>query len=208
MPLANGTPMSSVLRPRHFLAGWGGPSRQMGLLLALLLAVAMLTACEEKPELPPQKPDQPASQPVIDPQCIMTLRADRVVTLAQLVLVLQRDPLEPDSLGFSLTTLRPGPDGSRVIFGTFVRTNSVAGLTKAEVHLTSTAILNLRGNGIFTSTAVYQPKSVDLHITSFNEKEAQGSFSGQFYHFLTTRPAVRPEVIEATGTFTAALIVR
>jgi hypothetical protein len=138
----------------------------------------------------------------------MSFHADHTVTLGQLVLVLQRDPLAADSLAFSLTTFEPGPDGSRVIFGTFARTDSIAGLTKSDIRVTSTSFLNLRGNGVFTSAAAYQPKSVDLRITSINEQEAQGSFSGQFYRFSTARPSARSEVIEANGTFTAALILK
>jgi len=177
-------------------------------LVGLAIFCATLGACEEEPELPPHKPDQATSLPTVGPQCAVTFRADRSITLGQLVLVLQRDPLDSNSLGFSLTTLRPGADGSRMIFGTFVRADSVAGLTKSEIHLTSSSFLNPRGNGIFTAAAAYQPKLVTLRITSITEGEAAGTFSGDFYRFPTSRPAVRPEVIQANGTFTAALMMR
>jgi hypothetical protein len=182
--------------------------RHFATVIASALLFTLAAACDETPELPPQKPRAPASQPTIGAECIMTLHADRTVTLGQLVLVLQRDPLAADSLAFSLTTFHPGPDGSKMILGTFAHADSIAGLTKSEIRLTSTSFLNLSGNGIFTPTAAYQPKSVDLQVTSIDETHAQGTFSGQFYHFSMARPSTRPEVIEAKGKFTAALIIK
>ncbi|MBN2561128.1 MAG: hypothetical protein JXQ75_09380 [Phycisphaerae bacterium] len=128
--------------------------------------------------------------------------------ITNLALVFQKDPLRPDSWGVSLTTVRPGLDGSRMIFGTMVRAASIDRLRNRDIHLSSGPMLNPRGSGVFTSLATYQPKFVTLRITEFDDKEARGSFSGEFYRFSRARPATRPEVIEADARFAALLIVK
>lgn len=178
------------------------------MVIAAMLGCFAVAGCEDQPPPPAERVGQPNALPAIDYEHSATIRADRQLRITNLVLVLQRSPLRPNEMGVSLTTTRTGPDGSRLIFGTFVRARSIDELAESDIHLSTGPVFNPNGSGIFTSLAAYQPKFVTLRITAFDEKEARGSFSGDFYRFSTVRPVARPDVIEIKATFLAALIVK
>ena len=179
---------------------------------AILVVGTLLGAwgCEEQPELPPEAANaaKPAAQPEIDLKHTASFQLDRNITLTNLVLVLQNDPTTPNSLAVSLVTSRPGQDGSRMAFGTFVRAGDLRELIGREIHLSSGPLLSENANAIHTPMSTYQPKLVTLRITSARDQEAGGTFSGDFYRFSRLLPAARPEVVSGKASFTAILIVR
>jgi len=174
-------------------------------IVVYLMCLALI-GCEDEQLPPPDDEGTSKSLIEIDERFSATVQADRKMMLTNLAFVVQPDPIKPRSMGVSLTTVRPGVDGSRMIFGTFVQADSLSDLTKSNVYLSAGRLLNPYGNGIFTARATYQPKFVALKITGFDDEEVRGTFSGDFYRFLTVRPAMRPEIIKVEATFVAALI--
>lgn len=177
-------------------------------IVAVQLACFALAGCEDEPPPPPNKEETNKQFPEIDERFSATIHADRQIRLTNLAFVLQRDPMDPKSLGVSLTTTRPGADGSRLIFGTFVRGSSIATVAKSKIYLSAGPLFNPHGSGIFTGLAAYQPKFAALTITAFDEGEVRGTFSGDFYRFSMVRPSMQPKIIEVNATFVAALITK
>jgi hypothetical protein len=178
-------------------------------LLAALIVCFSPAGCEkEEPPPPPQPPATAPAPAEIDRKHTATVKADRSITVPNLQLVIQRDPMGADMTGFTLLSTRPGADGSRLLLGTAQSLISLDKLTSTDVRFAGARFLDTRGNGIFTSMRSYQPKFVTLRITAVNAGEASGTISGEFYRFKTGTPAARPDVVELEATFTAVLTVR
>lgn len=188
------------------------PGRALLLAVCVLGCLAWITGCEEEPGLPPELAEESqrssASQPAVDLEHTITLQVDRLLSLPNIILVVQPDPQTINTLGLSILTSQPAPDGSTLNFGTFVRAESIKDLRGKEINLSSGPILNPYVSSIRTPTAVYQPKFLTLQITAFREKEAEGTFRGDFYRFARIRPGARPQIIEGQGRFKALLIMR
>ena len=166
--------------------------------------------CDEEPDLPPRTADtttRPAP-PGIDVRHKASIQADRHLTLANMVLVIQGDPADANSLAVSLVTSRPAEDGSRMAIGTFARARAVGELVDQEIHLSSVPVLSESASSIRTTLAMYQPKAAILRITAISGQEVTGEFSGEFYRFQALQPAKRPETVSVKATFTALLITK
>jgi len=180
--------------------------------IALLLGAMLSTACKEDIEPPPPEEEPPAKQPPaikpieIDPRRSITLKADRTITLPNLVFVIQNDAALPESFGVTLTCARPAADGSRLTFGKLEMAPDLDTLAKRNIDFASGSRLDPTGNGIFTVTTVYQPKLVTLKITALDAQEVRGTLGGEFYRFSVATPTARPTVLKAEGSFTAALV--
>jgi hypothetical protein len=179
------------------------------LMLPLILGGA--GGCDDEPALPPEvvnATSQPEPQPVIDLAHTISIQADKHFALANIVLVVQRDPMDAGSLGVSRVTSRPGQDGSRLTFGTYARAAEVSELVKQDLSFSTGPILIPNSSSVETPIAVYQPKMATLRITSIKEGEASGSLSGEFYQFKRLQPAKKPAVVTIKASFSAKLIVR
>ena len=177
-------------------------------LLAILLAHGAGASCgRDEPELPPD--DAPAAQsPEFDIEHFATSRADRSFTIANLVLVLQPDRVEGQSMGVTLSGAQPAVDGSRLVFGTFEKADSLEGLTRKDIDFGGVAIYDPRGNGIFTPRGAYQPKLATIRINTFDTNQASGTIRGQFHHFKPGQTTFRPSVVPIEANFYAKLIVK
>ncbi len=185
------------------------------LQLALAVAVIGASSCGDESEMPPPPDDAPTSvqNPAIkpiefDPKRYITIKADRSFTIANLIFVVQGDPLAAGTFGITLTTSRPAPDGSRLTFGTIDSAANLDALTKKTLRFGGGSLLDPTGDGVFTSIAIYQPKFANLRITAIDKQEVRGVLSGEFYRFNTTTPTARPAVLNLTGEFIAARIDR
>ena len=87
-------------------------------IIGAAVSFAALAGCDNQPELP--KEETPVVRPVeIDIKHSARIKAeDRTLTLANLVLVLQPNPVRGGFMGVTLSSSRPALDGSRMIFGT------------------------------------------------------------------------------------------
>jgi hypothetical protein len=183
--------------------------------LAFLVPIAGATglfiaigSCDEKPELP--KEDAPPVRPIeIDVKHTARIQAGgRSFTLANLVLVLQHDHAHGGMMGVTLSTTQPGQDGSRMIFGSLERADSIDELAKTHIDFGGAAMFDAQGNGVFTSLGAYLPKAAEIRITSHDTAQAQGTIHGQFYRFKTDLPTLHPNVVTVNGTFSAKLVER
>lgn len=170
-------------------------------------ALVHLAGCDDQPELPPEDP--PKIRPIeVDVKHSAQIKADRAFTIANLVLVLQSDPVSGGSMGVTLSTARPALDGSRLIFGTFEKADTVEALARQDIDFAGPAILDAHGNGIFTPLGAYVPKLARLRITSHGQDQAAGTIAGDFYHYKLAQPALRPPVVHLDVTFSAKLVKR
>lgn len=169
---------------------------------------AALAGCDDKPELPKEEP--PAVRPVeIDIKHSARIKAgDRTLTLANLVLVLQPDPVRGGTMGVTLSSSRPALDGSRMIFGTFETADSIDDLAKMDIDFAGTAIYDVMGSGIFTPLGAYLPKSATIRITSHDLDQVQGTIRGEFYRHKPAQPTLHPAVVNVEATFSAKLVRR
>jgi hypothetical protein len=180
--------------------------------IVAFLFLLSLCGCKEEMEPPPEEDEPPQSQepavkPVsIDPRHSISLKADRTISIPNLVFVIQHDAAMPDSFGITLTCSRPAADGSRLTFGKFETAPNVEALARQDILFTGLGTLDPTRNGFFTTTAVYQPKFVTLKITSMDSQEVNGTLSGEFYRFSLATPSAKPTVLKGEGTFAAALI--
>ena len=187
------------------------PARKR-ILLLLACTVTLMTACKSDDEMPPPPDDDkpvagsPAKTVEIDLQHSLAFKADRTISISNIVLVLQNSAAKNDSYGVTLTTSRKSLDGSRAIFGALESASSVEALLKDDLHFAAASILDPLGNGIFTTTTAYQPKFVSLKITSIKGDEAAGTISGEFYRFTILTPGSRPTVLKCDGAFNASVI--
>lgn len=167
-------------------------------------------ACDEAVPPPPEEDAPPNARAELPLDLAHRARfsADRMATFSNVVLVWQIDPIDPSASSVSLTTELPAPDGSRIIFGAFVRATSLESLRDDPVTFAGATRLDLRGNGIFTPLAAYQPKFARLKLTRIENDEVEGAVRGEFAVFKPSRPSLRPETIEAELTFVAKLIDR
>ncbi|MCG8406831.1 MAG: hypothetical protein MI923_16665 [Phycisphaerales bacterium] len=177
----------------HILAKWS---------LVLLLCAG----CRDDP---PQQPNPAPMLAVdVDERHVASVRADRMMTVPNLVFVLQHDPSYPTQMGLTLKTAQPGPDGLRLLFYKFEKASSLAKLAKSEIYLLGGRHYDRNGPGIFAATAAYQPKFASMKITKHTEDEIHGAVTGEFYKFNPLQPAVRPDVVDVEMTFIAALVVK
>lgn len=186
-------------------------------LCSLLAATAILSSCGDDSEMPPP-PDEPAEKssaelagikPIeFDPRRSIVIKADRTITLANLIFVIQGDPIDGESIGVTLTVSRPAPDGSRMTFGAIEHVAKPEDLVKNPIRFGGSSILDLFGDGIFTTTAIYQPKFATIKFTSVEKDEVRGVVSGEFYRFSLATPTARPSVTKLSGDFIAARIDR
>jgi hypothetical protein len=173
--------------------------------IAILNALLLLAGCEEEPPLPPQPSASAPAAPEIDRKHSARIKADRSITIPNLQLVMQRDPLGSDMIGVTLLSTRSGADTARLLFGTTQNLPSLDKLTATDIHFGGARLLDPRGNGVFTQTAAYQPKLATMKITRVTEGEAHGTISGEFYLFKATTPALRPAVVQLDAIFDAVL---
>lgn len=175
--------------------------------MAAIGALCAFANCDDQPELPKEE-KKPAVRPIeIDVAHAARVKADRAFTIANIVLVLQLDPAHAMT-GVTLSTSRPGLDGTRLIFGAYEKIASIDDLAEKDIDFVGSAFFDAQGNGIFTPLGAYQPKSAALHITSHTKDEAQGTIRGEFYQFKLGAPALHPPVITVEATFNAKLIQR
>lgn len=199
---------TALIHRVRFRATRAGP--RLG--LALFLATTLSIACKEDiepppPEEPPARKPEASVKPIsIDVDRSITLKADRTITIPNLVFVIQTDPAIPQSFGITLTCSRPSADGSRLTFGKFETAPSLDDLAKHSIHFAAGPTRDPTGNGIFTTAAVYQPKFAAVKITSMDTQEVRGSLSGEFYRFSAALSGVRPTVMTIEASFVAALI--
>ena len=183
-------------------------------LLILLMGLLLSPACRSDEDIPPPPPEddkpaiaKPVVRPVeIDPRHSITIKADKMISIPNVVLVLQNSAAKNDSYGITLTTSRTSVDGSRMIFGALESGPSVDAVLKENLHFASGPTLDPVGNGVFMTTAVYQPKFAGVKLTSVNGDEAAGTISGEFYRFSVLAPTARPTVVKAEGAFMATVI--
>lgn len=175
----------------------------------MCLLTLILSGCEDEIPPPPED-DKATAAPIveIDLEHTSRFRADRELVLSNCVLVWQPDSLDPWASALSLTTSRAAPDGSRMIFGTFVKAAELDALAKTEVDFAGSSLLDLHGNGIFTPLTVYQPRMAKLKIEKIEAGTVEGVLRGDFYRFRMARPTARPETIEAELRFKARLMDR
>lgn len=182
------------------------------LSLALIIAGVLSTRCNDDiepptPEEEPPSQPQPAIRPIeVDLKRSITLKADRAITIPNLVFVVQTNSALPDSIGITLTCARPAADGARLTFGKLEMAPDAGALAGRSIDFASGARLDPSGNGVFTLTTVYQPKLVTLKIASMDAQEVRGTLGGEFYRFSAATPTARPTVLKAEGTFIAALV--
>lgn len=177
-------------------------------IMALVLLVAATTGCKD--EIPPPPPDKPAP-PVevsIDMSHMANFKADRQVNFTNAIFVCQPDPSQPGTLAVSLTSNRESPDGSRMIFGAFADGASVESLKDKNVDILGSSMFDVRGSGVFTMVAAYQPKFTRLKIEKIENGSVEGVIKGEFYRFRLVRIAAKPETIEAELRFRAKLVDR
>lgn len=173
------------------------------------LALVYTSGCEDEIPPPPEEDAAAQSKEIeIDLEHRARFSADREVSFHNCVLVWQPDPADSAASALSLTTSMAAPDGSRFIFGTFVNALTLERVMQMEVDFVSSAIFDAMGNGIFTSSAVYQPKSARLKIEKIEEGSVEGKLSGEFHHFRLARPALRPDAIKGELRFKARLMDR
>ncbi len=166
----------------------------------------------------PPPPDEPAAKsnaelagikPIeFDPRRSIVIKADRTITLANLIFVIQGDPIDGESIGVTLTVSRPAPDGSRMTFGAIEQVAKPEDLVKNPIRFGGGSILDPIGDGIFTTMAIYQPKFATIKVTSVEKDEVRGVVSGEFYRFSLATPTARPSVTKLSGDFVAARIDR
>lgn len=156
------------------------------ILVTVILSGVLAFGCDA--ESAPEPGEQEATtravpEEPIDSIHVARTKSDRSIYITNVALVLKRDPTDPERMGVTLASTRPGDDGARMVFGSYEPTQSIDKLAAGEIYLTSGSFLNLKGNGIFTRTAVYQPKFASLKIQSFDKKEVHGTIEGDFYRF-------------------------
>ncbi|HVP12314.1 MAG TPA: hypothetical protein VMV94_14140 [Phycisphaerae bacterium] len=177
-------------------------------LVALQIPWALAAGCEEEQLPPPRSPATAPAAAELDRKHTASIKADRNYVIPNLQFVVQRDPVGTDMTGFTLLSTRPGPDDSRLLFGTTQNLSSLDKLTSIDIRFAGARLLDPHGNGIFTTLACYQPKFVTLKIRKVDAGEAQGTLSGEFYRFKTVTPTAKPDVVRLEATFTAVLIVK
>jgi hypothetical protein len=158
---------------------------------------------------PPPSPTQPAKAELSqDFAHFATVRGDQQITIPNLQFVVQHDPRGSGLAGFTLWSSRPGPDGSRLVFGWEQDLSSLDRLTSREVHLAGGRFLDPSGSGVFTSAVVARPKFATLKIAKVEANEVTGTITGEFYRFRALQPAVRPDVVNLEIAFKATLVAR
>ena len=174
--------------------------------VALVVLVGLgLPACEDEPAVPTQE-ELSQEKPKIDTTHVAYVRADRTFTVPTLMLVLQIDAGE--SMAVSLASRIPGPDGSRLLFGTWQPASKLTELAGMQLDFASSPVANIRGNGIFTAVSFYQPKLAAVFIDEANEREARGRISGEFYQLRSTGSTGRPEIVQVEADFVAEILIR
>jgi len=175
---------------------------------ALLITLLPLAGCEESPGVPPLT-SRAAEIPVeVDHLHAATLHADRQIVVPNLVFVVQRSSTEAGVVGLTLLTSRPGPDGSRLVFGTSQNLAGPDRLTGLKLQFGGRSLFDPSGNGVFTVTVAYQPKFASITITKVLDTEVSGTISGEFHRFRALHGKNHADVIQVEGTFRAALVLR
>jgi len=179
----------------------------------LMFFCAVVPACKD--EIPPPPPEEPTPaereresvKPIeIDAKRSVTFKADRTITIPNLVCVIQSDAGNSESFGFTLVSSKPSADGSRLVFGSIETAKNIDALVNQEMHFASGAVLESGGNGVFTSTASYQPKFVTVKLTAINGNEVEGTIAGDFYRFSRSAPKSKPTALSFSGKFIASLV--
>lgn len=188
-------------------------SRQKALLCLFAALITMAPACKDEIPPPPMEEEaevdtaKPAIKPIeMDPRHNITFNADRTVTIPNLILVIQNSPAMGDAYGLTLTCSRTAIDGSRLVFGSVETAPSLEELIKDNIRFAAGPMLNPTGNGVFTSTTVYQPKFTSMKINSLDKAEARGILSGDFYRFSLATPLAKPTILKAEASFSAAVV--
>ncbi|MCZ6699084.1 MAG: hypothetical protein O7D94_09165 [Planctomycetota bacterium] len=179
-------------------------------ILAMVgLLHVLVSGCEEETGPPPDLPKKKEKKPVVDVKHSAVIQADRRFSIPNMAIVFQVDSIGSGEMGVSLTTLRPAPDGSRLIFGTFQKAETIKELEQRPILFSGSRMFLPNQNGIFTQFAAYGPKSATLTITSLEDEEASGTLEGEFYRWpLPSAIAARPTVVDLTVRFSAVVIVR
>lgn len=181
--------------------------RIRALQIAAIGALCAFANCDDQPELPREE-KKPAIRPIeIDVAHAARVRADRAFTIPNIVFVLQPDPARAMT-GVTLTSSRPGIDGTRLIFGSYEKIASIDDFAEKDIEIVGSSFFDPQGNGIFTPLGAYQPKSATLRVTSHTKDEAQGTLRGEFFQFKLGAPALHPTVVSIEATFSAKLIER
>ena len=160
---------------------------------------------------PPPEEKQAEAKPVIktveiDLRHSVKFTADKTISMPNVMLVIQNSAAKDASFGITLTTSRASADGSRMVFGALESGKDLDEVLKGTMNFASGSILDPTGNGVFTTTTIYQPKFVSMKLTSVNGDEASGMISGEFYKFSALTPTAKPTVVKAEGTFQATLV--
>jgi len=174
-------------------------------LVVVVLVGLGLTGCDDEPAAPSQAEisEEKARR---DSSYVAEVRADRTFTVPHLSLVVQVDGGE--SMAVSLASRRPGPDGSKLLFGTWQPAAKLTELAGMRLDFASSAAVNIRGNGIFTTVSFYQPKFASVFIDEADGEEARGRISGEFFHLRSVASAGRPEIVQVEADFVAELVMR
>lgn len=176
------------------------------ILMALSCAWTLSAGCED--EIPPPPPETPAArrEPDIDAAHMATFRADREIHFTNAVFVCQPDPSRPGMVAVSLTTSRESADGSRMIFGAFAEGVAAESLKDKSVDILGGSLFDVRGSGVFTAIAAYQPRFTKLKVEKIEGGSVHGVIQGEFYRFRATRLTGKPEPIEGELRFKAKLL--
>ena len=175
--------------------------------LATSLTIVFLLAggCDDTPELPPENGmKKPPPETTQDFDHFASVTGDQRCTIPHLALVLQHD--RDGSLGLTLLSRQPGPDGSRILFGTLERVAAPGDLVGREIDFGGAPRIDPRGNGIFTPIAIYHPKLATFTIQKLDDQEATGVIRGTFHKFRAALPGIRPEDANLEIHFNAKVI--
>lgn len=163
-------------------------------------------ACEDDlPAVPEEAPPAPIS---LDVEHMGVFKADREIAFTNMVLVWQPDPAQSGRSAISLTSERPMPDRSRVLFGSFVAASSLERLKEESADFVGGSRLNLHGNGVFSPLAAYQPRLARLEIKRIESGNISGTIRGEFHCFRLMQPSAKPTTVEGEFEFSAKLLDR
>ena len=139
---------------------------------------------------------------------MLQFRADRSLTIPNMVLILQPDGAGRGT-GVSLTTLQKVSDGMSVIFGEYLGETGVEKLVGIEIWMRGSKMYTGAGSMLRTPTAVYKPREAVLQITSISEREATGTIKGAFHRFAAPQTAIsKPTEVLVDAAFKARLIIK
>lgn len=176
------------------------------IFLICIFVPAAQTGCEDEFQPPPPATQPEPAEPPIDMRHAIHFKADRMVIIPNMVLVLQADS---GGMAVSLTTSRTLADGTSLILGEFVRGAQPRTLVGMEFTMRGGRMYTSTGNLVRTLTAAYKPREATLKVAAVEGDVATGTIQGAFYRFAAPQSGItRPTEINVDATFSARLIIR